>query len=59
MRTIELSWETWRAVIAALRDKALPSMLEHADHLEQQLEQHGPAEATVTLHLTDDGFLRS
>ena len=35
MRTIELSWETWRAVIAALRDKALPSMLEHADYLEQ------------------------
>jgi len=59
MRTIELSWETWRAVIAALRDKALPSMLEHADYLEQQLEQHGPAEMTVTLHLTDDGFLRS
>ena len=35
MRTIELSWETWRTVIAALRDKALPSMLEHADYLEQ------------------------
>ena len=39
--------------------KALPSMLEHADYLEQQLEQHGPDEMTVTLHLTDDGFLRS
>ena len=26
--------------------------------LERQLEQHGPAEATVTLHLTDDVYLR-
>jgi hypothetical protein len=59
MRTIELLWETWRAVIAVLREKALPSMLEHADYLEQQLEQHGPSEATVRLSLTDDVFLRS
>ena len=59
MRTIELPWETWRAVIAALREKALPSMLEHADALEQQLEQHGPGEPTVRLSLTDDVFLRS
>jgi hypothetical protein len=35
MRTIELPWETWRAVIATLREKALPYMLEHADRLEQ------------------------
>jgi hypothetical protein len=42
-----------------LREKALPSMLEHADSLEQQLEQHGPGESTVRLRLTDDVFLRS
>jgi hypothetical protein len=59
MRTIELPWETWRAVIAVLREKALPYMLEHADQLEQQLEQHGPGEPTVRLSLTDDVFLRS
>jgi hypothetical protein len=59
MRTITLPWETWRVVIAALREKGLPYMLQHADHLEQQLEQHGPDEATVRLSLTDDVFLRS
>jgi hypothetical protein len=31
MRTITLSWEDWRAVIAVLGEKALPYMLEHAD----------------------------
>ena len=59
MNTIELPWETWRAVIDALREKGLPYMLEHAERLEQQLEQHGPDEATVRLSLTDDVFLRS
>ncbi len=39
MRTIELPWETWRAIIAALREKAVPCKLEHADRLEQLLVQ--------------------
>jgi hypothetical protein len=34
-------------------------MLEHAELLKQRLDQHPPDEATVTLHLTDDVFLRS
>ena len=34
-------------------------MLEHADHIERLLEQHGPGEPTVRLSLTDDVFLRS
>ena len=59
MRRVELSWEDWRAVIAVLRIKALPYMLEHADDIERILEQHGPDEAVVTLSLTDDVFLRS
>jgi hypothetical protein len=59
MQKIELSWEDWRAVIAVLREKALPYMLEHADHIERLLEQHGPGESTVRLSLTDDVFLRS
>ena len=59
MNTIELPWETWRAIIAALREKGLPYMLAHADLLERQLEQHPPDRATVTLNLTDDLFLRS
>ena len=37
----------------------LPSMLEHADRLEQQLERYGSDEPTVRLRLSDDGFLRS
>ena len=53
MNTITLPWETWRAVIAALRTKGLPSMLEHANVIEEQLERHGPDESTVRLSLTD------
>jgi hypothetical protein len=59
MRTIMLPWETWRALIAVLREKALPCMREHANYLEQQLERHGPDESTVRLSLTDDVFPRS
>jgi len=59
MNAIELSWEDWRAVIAVLRAKALPYMLEHADHMERLLEQHGPDEAIIRLSLTDDVYLRS
>lgn len=59
MRTITLPWEDWRAIIAALRAKGLPYMLEHADRLEQQLDQHPPDQATVALNLTEDLFLRS
>jgi hypothetical protein len=54
-----LPWETWQAVIAALREKALPSMREHANLIEEQLERHGPGEATVRLSLTDDVVLCS
>jgi hypothetical protein len=59
MTRITLSWEDWRAVIAVLRTTGLRYKMEHADHIECRLEQHGPDEATVTLHLTDDVFLRS
>jgi hypothetical protein len=54
----ELPFETWRAVIDALRAKGLPSMREHADHIERLLDQH-PPDAMVTLSLTDDVYLRS
>ena len=59
MNAIELPWETWWAVIAVLREKALPYMLEHASVIEEQLERHGPDESTVRLSLTDDIYLRS
>ena len=59
MRTIELPWETWRAIIALLRAKDLPYMLDRADSIERQLDQHAPDEAMVRLVLTDDVYLRS
>jgi hypothetical protein len=59
VRTITLPWETRRAIIAVLREKAVPLMLEHADCLRQQFDRHGPDELTVRLSLTDDVFLRS
>jgi len=39
--------------------KGLPSTLDHADRREQQLDQQPPDQATVTLSLTEDVFLRS
>ena len=59
MKSIELTWEDWRAVIAVLRSSGLRYKVEHADHIERLLEQHGPDEPTVRLSLTDDVFLRS
>ena len=59
MNTITLAWEDWRAVIAVLRTTGLPYKMEHADHIERLLEQHGPDDAMVHLSLTDDVFLRS
>jgi hypothetical protein len=59
MRRVALTWEDWRAVIAVLRAKALPCMLEQADHIERLLEQHGPDEFPVALSLTYDIYLRS
>jgi len=59
MNRITLSWEDWRAVIAVLREKALPCMLEHADALEQQFELHSLDKPMVRLSLTHDVFLRS
>ena len=60
--TIALAWETWRAVIAVLREKAVPEMPEHADVIEEQLERHldqHPPDAVVRLSRSDDGFLWS
>ena len=58
MNAVDLPFETWRAVIDALRAKGLPYMLEHADQLERKLDEH-PPDAVVRLSLTDDVYLRS
>ncbi len=50
---------TQRIVIDTLRAKGLPSMLDHADRIERQLDQHAPDEPIARLILTDDVFLRS
>jgi hypothetical protein len=59
MNPITLSWESWRAVIAALREHGLAHEHEHAHHIERLLEQHRPDEPAVRLSLTDDVYLRS
>ena len=59
MQTVTSPSEDWRAVIAMLREKALPSVLALAKHLERQLEQHEPAQTTVPLSLTDDVVVHS
>jgi hypothetical protein len=58
MNAIELPFETWRTIIDALRQKGVTYMLQHADHLERQLDQH-PPDAVVSLNLKDDVYLRS
>jgi hypothetical protein len=40
MQRVELSWEDWRAVVAALRAKTPPSKREHANVIEERLEEH-------------------
>ena len=52
MRTITLSWETWRAVIDALRAKGLSYMREHPDHLER-LRSEVSALATTVAECVD------
>ena len=59
MRTIVLTWETRRSIIAALRAKGLPYMLEHADSLERQLGQHAPDAQMVSFDPSDDVYLSS
>ena len=59
MNAIELPRDTWRAVIAALRESVMPYMLQHAHVIGEQLERPDPDDATVRLSLTDDVFRRS
>ena len=40
MRTIPQPVATWRAINDAVREKGLPSLMEHADRLEPQLKPH-------------------
>jgi hypothetical protein len=40
VRKIERPCEDWRAVIAVLRAKALPYKREHANVIEERLEEH-------------------
>jgi hypothetical protein len=53
MLSIALSWEDWRRVIAVLRGKGRPYMLDHANVIEERLEMHAPNEPAVTLTLND------
>jgi hypothetical protein len=42
-----------------LREKELPHMREHANHIERRLDRHAADEPMVTLSLTYDVSLRS
>src|SRR5947208_5928618 len=44
MLMIELSWETWRDIIAALYTQGRPDMVAHANLLEAWLEKHAPGQ---------------
>src|SRR5829696_107033 len=57
MNTIAQPREAWRAIIAVRLEKALPSIVEHANHVERQRAHHAPDEATVCLSLADDVLL--
>jgi hypothetical protein len=59
LAAITLSWTDWRRIIATLRAHGLPSMLDHANLIEEWLEMHAPSEVTVTLSLNDDVYHRS
>ena len=59
MATVRLTWQDWRRVIATLRAKRLPYMLDHAYRLEERLELHPRGEPVVALDLNDDVYLRS
>jgi hypothetical protein len=56
MRTVTLSWESSRDIIAALYADREVSMQEHVDRLESQLEEHAPSELTVTLALSEEAY---
>ena len=60
MPSIALPFETWRAVIDAMREPSLPPWMRgHADRIERMLDEHGPGEDAVALGLSDDVYLRS
>jgi hypothetical protein len=59
MTRIPRSWEGWRVVSAVRREQALPSLREHTDELEQQLERHRLDQLLVRLTHTDGVLLRS
>jgi hypothetical protein len=54
MRTIALPWGDVAGHHRRAARKELPYTLDHADRREQQIDQHPPDQATVTLSLTED-----
>ena len=59
VQTARVCWVKTVVSRVSERRGSVSDLRSHADRLEQRLEQHGPDEATVTLHLTDNVFLRS
>jgi hypothetical protein len=59
MWTLALPFETWHAIIDTLRERTIPYMLEHADILEQRVDQVSADRDLVRLSLGDELYLRS
>ncbi len=59
MGSMELPWETWRAIIAFLRGTGLSYAHEHAAIIERDLERHPPDRGLVRMGFSDDVTLRS
>ena len=59
MWSLELPWETWRAMIAFLRETELPYARQHAVIIERSLDQHPPDQGLVRMSFSDDITLRS
>jgi hypothetical protein len=59
MPTLELSWETWRDIIAALYATGDPALCKQATVLEERLARQSPWRATVALALSEDASRRA
>ena len=59
MWTLELPFETWRAIIDWLRSRDIAYSRQHANEIEAKLDETPADQPMVTMSLNDDIFLRS
>jgi hypothetical protein len=59
MWTMELPFETWRAIIDALRATNIPYKRQHANEIEAKLDETPADQTLVRMSFGDDIYLRS